>query len=147
MSKAVIKEAFNAPGGAVFPADGTGVNGHGYKDTGSFNIKPYKEIKSKSNRVYLTLMDVIAIIKGEQISAANFKALIAGAKAGSISAAFVTSGVVKATNFTAAGGLYVFSDDKSMGIGLELVLSPSERSLTTTYKRAYTTTELAALIT
>ena len=147
MSKAVIKEAFNAPGNAVWPATGTGVIGHGYKDTGSFAIKPFKEIKSKSTRTYLTLLSAIGIIKGEQISAAMLKALIAGAKLGSIGASFVTSGVAKATDFTAAGGLYTFANTNSMGVGFELVLSPSERSLTTTYKRAFGTAAMAALIT
>lgn len=144
---AAIKEAYLAPGNAVFPLTGIGAFGLGYKESATFKISNFNEIKTKQNRVYPSLTNFQAQIKTEQMSYALMSFIFGAAAASDITAKFVTSGISKATDFTASGGIFTFEDAKSMGVDFELLLSPKERSLTVTLEKAFRIADATAIIT
>lgn len=142
-----IKELYTAPGSAVFPADGTGAIGFGYYDSGSMKISPFGEIKSKRNMQYPSLQNVRIERSTNQMSFAFLKAIFSYCSASDVTAKVITSGISKATDFTASGGLFTFENTKSLGIDFELNLSPKERLLKAILERAFKPADMTSILT
>lgn len=142
-----VEELYLAPGGAVFPADGTGAFGLGEGDEAKLEIGPQSPITLKGGQEFPTLRNFKVSKKTRQLSVAFLKFLLGAYKANDITVKAITSGIAKTTDFTATGGIFTFENAKSMGLDFELLLSPTERSLLVTVEKAYPETDGIAIVT
>jgi hypothetical protein len=142
-----VHEVYFAPGSAAFPSDGTGAIGAGISGKPQLGIKGYNPIRNDRFNIEIQQMQNVALeIALEQLDLANMKALLGYAKVSDVSAKIVTAGLAKSTNYTAAGGIFTFDNTKSLGIDLELKLTPKERAMVAKLERAFDVDTMSAIV-
>jgi len=145
-----IKEIYLSDGAADFPATpvlGTNVFALGHIDSGTLDITPYNEIKTKRGMVFSSCRNFKADMATLEMGYALLKFLFGAAKVSDITAKIITSGITKTTDFVATGGIYSFTNTFSMGVDFELSLTPQERMLKVILERAYKESVATTIIT
>jgi|GEM_PF-2084026 len=143
--KAGIKEALMAAGGAAFP-DKTGfsaspatIYGLGYSDKGTIEIAPFNEIKDKAEREFPNMLNVKAELNSMQMDPATMKFLLNCAANSSIAVKLITGKPVIGTDTITSpdGGIYSFDSADSLGIDIDLEITPKSRQNKITLQRAF----------
>jgi hypothetical protein len=142
-----IKEMFVAAAGTFPTANLTNAMGLGVRQPGTFAVTFINEMRDMRGRAFPNMLNFRAEANSMQLNdLANLKNLVTWAKAGGVSAAVITSGIVKGGTApyyvdSETGGLYKFEGSGAtstcLGLDFEIALTMKERLLKVILERAF----------